>query len=113
MRMRCLSKMVALSKPTLLQYSCYELGHTWTPSCRKASFDVALLVFKEAVKIYGSLYFVCRFLLLFVEPNPLKKVGGAQVKKCRPNSSTVIYLPVSKTPSEDLELLVRYWPTAY
>ncbi|XP_045196902.2 transmembrane protein 135-like isoform X2 [Mercenaria mercenaria] len=56
--MRLVSKMVAISKPTLLQFTCYELGHTWTPSCRRASFDVALLVFKEALKIYGSLYFI-------------------------------------------------------
>ncbi|KAH3727068.1 hypothetical protein DPMN_052994 [Dreissena polymorpha] len=50
--------MVALSKPTLLNYSCYELGHTWTPSCTKASLDVAKSVFVEALKIYGSLYFI-------------------------------------------------------
>ncbi|XP_052811292.1 transmembrane protein 135-like isoform X2 [Mya arenaria] len=50
--------MVAPSKPTLLTYTCYELGHTWTPSCTKASFDVAKDVSKEAFKIYGSLYLI-------------------------------------------------------
>jgi hypothetical protein len=55
--------MVVISKPILLDYTCYELGHTWTPSCKKASFDVFLLVFKEALKIYGSVYFVCIVLL--------------------------------------------------
>ncbi|XP_060597965.1 transmembrane protein 135-like isoform X2 [Ruditapes philippinarum] len=56
--MRVEDKMVVISKPILLDYTCYELGHTWTPSCKKASFDVFLLVFKEALKIYGSVYFI-------------------------------------------------------
>ncbi|KAL4232754.1 hypothetical protein ACF0H5_007442 [Mactra antiquata] len=54
--------MVAFSKPTLVEYTCYELGHCWTPSCRQASFDVFKDVFREALKIYGSLYFIAGLL---------------------------------------------------
>ncbi|XP_069126642.1 transmembrane protein 135-like isoform X2 [Argopecten irradians] len=50
--------MVVFGKPTSVPYTCYELGHTWTPSCTKASLGVCLDVFKEAVKIYGSLYLI-------------------------------------------------------
>jgi len=52
-------KMAVFSKPVSVDYTCYELGHTWTPSCTMASLSVALDVFREAVKIYGSLYLVC------------------------------------------------------
>ncbi|XP_060067446.1 transmembrane protein 135-like [Ylistrum balloti] len=50
--------MVVFGKPTSVPYSCYELGHTWTPSCTKASLGVSLDVLKEALKIYGSLYLI-------------------------------------------------------
>ena len=45
-----------LLKPT--PYSCYELGHTWNPSCTASSVDVGLTCLEEAVKIYSSVYFV-------------------------------------------------------
>lgn len=50
--------MAVLGKPltSKITCTCYELGHTWTPSCKKASLDVMLEVFKQAVKVYGSLY---------------------------------------------------------
>ncbi|XP_033741131.1 transmembrane protein 135-like isoform X2 [Pecten maximus] len=50
--------MVVFGKPTSVPYTCYELGHTWSPSCTKASLGVSLDVFKEALKIYGSLYLI-------------------------------------------------------
>lgn len=52
--------MAVLGKPltSKITCTCYELGHTWTPSCKKASLDVMLEVFKQAVKVYGSLYAV-------------------------------------------------------
>ncbi|XP_063402438.1 transmembrane protein 135-like isoform X4 [Mytilus trossulus] len=50
--------MAVLGKPltSKITCTCYELGHTWTPSCKKASLDVMIEVFKQAVKVYGSLY---------------------------------------------------------
>ena len=45
-----------LLKPT--PYSCYELGHTWNPSCTRSSIEVGLTCLEEAVKIYSSVYFV-------------------------------------------------------
>ncbi|KAL5009518.1 hypothetical protein ScPMuIL_011823 [Solemya velum] len=50
--------MAIFSKPARITYTCYELGHTWTPSCKKASIDVLLVVFKESLKIYGTLYMI-------------------------------------------------------
>ncbi|KAJ8311087.1 hypothetical protein KUTeg_011361 [Tegillarca granosa] len=48
--------MAILSKPTSLEFTCYELGHTWTPSCKKATADVVIQVFKQGLMIYGPLY---------------------------------------------------------
>ena len=45
-----------LLKPT--PYSCYELGHTWNPSCTASSVEVGLTCLEEAIKIYSSVYFV-------------------------------------------------------
>ena len=48
--------MALLSK--LLPYSCYDLGHTWTPICNKAAMDIGLSCFEEGLKIYASIYTV-------------------------------------------------------
>jgi len=48
--------MVAFSKPASLPFSCYEVGHTWTPYCSNAAADVALACFEEGLKIYSSVY---------------------------------------------------------
>lgn len=71
--------MAALSKPlsSKITHTCYEIGHTWTPSCKKASIDVAFEVCKQALKIYGSLYVVscnvgttiCQFCKLWPQLN--------------------------------------------
>ncbi|KAK7492999.1 hypothetical protein BaRGS_00015729, partial [Batillaria attramentaria] len=50
--------MAIFSKPVCLDCTCYELGHCWTPYCLKASTDVSKIVFREAFKIYGSLYLI-------------------------------------------------------
>lgn len=50
--------MAVFGKPKSVTCTCYELGHTWTPSCLYASADVALVVLKQALKIYGTLYTV-------------------------------------------------------
>ena len=39
-------------------YSCYELGHTWNPSCSASGVEVGLSSFEEALKIYSSVYIV-------------------------------------------------------
>lgn len=41
-----------------MPYNCYELTHTWTPSCADASAGVGLTCFEEAVKIYTPVYVV-------------------------------------------------------
>ena len=65
-------KMATISKPQTVNFSCYELGHTWTPSCKRASIDVAILVAKSAFKIYGTLFLVrCRKRCI-ASPNLLK-----------------------------------------
>ena len=54
-----------LLKPT--PYSCYELGHTWNPSCTGSSVEVGLTCLEEAVKIYSSVYFVsCQKIIMIV-----------------------------------------------
>ncbi|XP_011435666.2 transmembrane protein 135 isoform X2 [Magallana gigas] len=54
--------MAVLGKPKSVTCTCYELGHTWTPSCLRASTDVLLEVLKQALKIYGTLYTVAGIL---------------------------------------------------
>ena len=49
--------MSVFSKPSL-PYSCYEVGHTWTPFCTNAAAGVGLSSFEEGLKIYSSLYIV-------------------------------------------------------
>ncbi|XP_022242386.1 transmembrane protein 135-like [Limulus polyphemus] len=41
-----------------LPFNCYETGHTWTPSCTDAALTIGATTFREALKIYGSLYVV-------------------------------------------------------
>ena len=41
-----------------IPYSCYELGHTWNPSCSASAVGVGLSSFEEALKIYSSVYIV-------------------------------------------------------
>ena len=41
-----------------VSYNCYELGHTWNPSCTQSSLEVGLTCFEEALKIYTSVYTV-------------------------------------------------------
>lgn len=37
-------------------YNCYEVGHTWTPYCSEAALGLALVVFRESIKLYTPLY---------------------------------------------------------
>jgi hypothetical protein len=56
--------MVAFSKHDL-PFSCYEVGHTWTPFCPSASSGVGLSCFEEGLKIYSSVYLVCIYCLKY------------------------------------------------
>ncbi|RXG72711.1 Transmembrane protein [Armadillidium vulgare] len=40
----------------LLHETCYELGHTWHPSCSKTSFDMFISSAIASFKIYGVVY---------------------------------------------------------
>ncbi|XP_046440103.1 transmembrane protein 135-like [Daphnia pulex] len=53
--------MVAFSKH-YLPFSCYEVGHTWTPFCPSASSGVGLSCFEEGLKIYSSVYLLSALL---------------------------------------------------
>ena len=64
-----------------IPYSCYELGHTWNPSCSASAVEVGLSSFEEALKIYSSVYMVGIFVYLTVMPefrvtfNPIQTRG--------------------------------------
>lgn len=47
--------MAALSK---IPHSCYEIGHTWTPSCVGAAWDITKGALEVSFKIYVPLYLV-------------------------------------------------------
>lgn len=38
--------------------SCYELGHTWTPTCKKASLDLAKASYSYSLRLYAIFYIV-------------------------------------------------------
>ncbi|CAG0916114.1 unnamed protein product [Notodromas monacha] len=50
--------MSILSKPVRLNFSCYDVGHTWSPHCTEASLKVGCAALIESLKIYGVVYFV-------------------------------------------------------
>ncbi|XP_078700090.1 transmembrane protein 135-like isoform X1 [Branchiostoma floridae x Branchiostoma belcheri] len=46
-------------KPTaVLKANCYEIGHTWQPSCIRAILDILLGGIVESVKIYAPVYVI-------------------------------------------------------
>jgi hypothetical protein len=47
---------------TVVYGTCYELGHTWTPSCIHSSSEVFAYVFYEAMKIYVPLYLISNLM---------------------------------------------------
>ncbi|XP_010784273.1 transmembrane protein 135 [Notothenia coriiceps] len=51
--------MAALSK---LPHSCYEIGHTWDPSCVQSAVDVARGALEVSFKIYAPLYLIAAVL---------------------------------------------------
>lgn len=51
---RC-SDMAVLSK---IPHNCYEIGHTWNPSCVQSALDVSRSALEVSFKIYVPLYLV-------------------------------------------------------
>ncbi|XP_077596026.1 transmembrane protein 135 [Stigmatopora nigra] len=52
--------MAALSK--LLTHNCYEVGHTWNPSCLGSTMDITRGALEVSFKIYAPLYVVAAIL---------------------------------------------------
>lgn len=50
--------MAALSKS--IPHNCYEIGHTWHPSCRVSFLQITWAALEESLKIYAPLYLVSR-----------------------------------------------------
>ncbi|XP_035241099.1 transmembrane protein 135-like isoform X2 [Anguilla anguilla] len=52
--------MAALSKS--IPHSCYEIGHTWSPSCTLSSLQVTAGALEVSFKIYAPLYLIAAIL---------------------------------------------------
>ncbi|MEE6473042.1 hypothetical protein FKM82_009828 [Ascaphus truei] len=52
--------MAALSKS--IPHSCYEIGHTWHPSCLASYLQITQGAMEESLKIYAPLYLVAAIL---------------------------------------------------
>nr|XP_031537296.1 transmembrane protein 135 isoform X1 [Vicugna pacos] len=52
--------MAALSKS--IPHNCYEIGHTWHPSCRVAFVHITRGALEESLKIYAPLYLIAAIL---------------------------------------------------
>uniref|UniRef100_A0AAX7UZN1 Transmembrane protein 135 n=1 Tax=Astatotilapia calliptera TaxID=8154 RepID=A0AAX7UZN1_ASTCA len=51
--------MAALSK---IPHNCYEIGHTWSPSCVQSAADVTRSALEVSFKIYAPLYLIAAVL---------------------------------------------------
>ncbi|XP_067113330.1 transmembrane protein 135 [Osmerus mordax] len=51
--------MAALSK---IPHSCYEIGHTWNPSCVHSTLDITAGALEVSFKIYAPLYLIAAIL---------------------------------------------------
>uniref|UniRef100_A0A8C9Z1T2 Transmembrane protein 135 n=1 Tax=Sander lucioperca TaxID=283035 RepID=A0A8C9Z1T2_SANLU len=63
--------MAALSK---IPHSCYEIGHTWNPSCVQSAVDVARGALEVSFKIYAPLYLIAAVLRRRKKDYYLKKL---------------------------------------
>ncbi|XP_073937635.1 transmembrane protein 135 isoform X3 [Castor canadensis] len=52
--------MAALSKS--IPHNCYEIGHTWHPSCRVSFVQITWAALEESLKIYAPLYLIAAIL---------------------------------------------------
>ena len=50
-----------------LSYTCYEIGHTWTPSCYLAAWQTARDSFRFSIKVYCTFYGVSFLFKIFLE----------------------------------------------
>ncbi|KAI3373661.1 hypothetical protein L3Q82_022272, partial [Scortum barcoo] len=53
------SDMAALSK---IPHNCYEIGHTWSPSCTQSAVDVTRSALEVSFKVYAPLYLIAAIL---------------------------------------------------
>ncbi|XP_071819531.1 transmembrane protein 135-like isoform X2 [Apostichopus japonicus] len=60
--------------------SCYELGHTWNPSCRHASLDLGKAAYSYSLRLYAIFYIVARLIR-----------GGKFDKKSLKNTASSIF----------------------
>lgn len=60
--------MAALSKS--IPHNCYEIGHTWHPSCRVSFLQITWAALEESLKIYAPLYLVSRVSLCAGRASP-------------------------------------------
>ncbi|XP_076373985.1 LOW QUALITY PROTEIN: transmembrane protein 135-like [Tachypleus tridentatus] len=66
-----------------LPFNCYETGHTWTPSCTDAALTVGATTFREALKIYGSLYVVSQVFSWKFDLRTLRKtIESTLISSC-------------------------------
>ncbi|KAG7515264.1 hypothetical protein JOB18_003915 [Solea senegalensis] len=63
--------MGALSK---IPHNCYEIGHTWSPSCTQSALDVARGALEVSFKIYAPLYLIAAILRKRKKDYYLKKL---------------------------------------
>ncbi|MBN3273066.1 TM135 protein, partial [Polyodon spathula] len=52
--------MAAFSKS--IPHNCYEIGHTWTPSCTLSTLQVTAGALEVSFKIYAPLYLIAAIL---------------------------------------------------
>lgn len=69
------ANMAALSK---IPHNCYEIGHTWNPSCAQSALDVTRSALEVSFKIYVPLY-----LVRVDARSALFILGGATCSKVR------------------------------
>lgn len=47
--------------------SCYELGHTWNPSCRHASLDLGKAAYSYSLRLYAIFYIVSKVIWNWID----------------------------------------------
>ncbi|KAK2143274.1 hypothetical protein LSH36_858g00055 [Paralvinella palmiformis] len=67
-------KTMAIAWSKTVPYTCYELGHCWTPHCSQAFTDIAIDAFKYALKVYGTLYLLAAIIRRKKKSYYLKKL---------------------------------------
>uniref|UniRef100_A0A8C4RP61 Transmembrane protein 135 n=1 Tax=Erpetoichthys calabaricus TaxID=27687 RepID=A0A8C4RP61_ERPCA len=56
----CSANMAAFSKS--IPHNCYEIGHTWSPSCTLSSLQITAGALEASLKIYAPLYLIAAIL---------------------------------------------------